>query len=380
MNYFVLRLCLLALIAFPQIDVAIAQNSETEQQLIPEDQLLVLLLEGKYEELDNKLQALQKAYIGDRSIEKSIHRAFYEFYRADPRIGRALDKWIAKRPNSAMPYLARGIYRTRTGWVNRGENWSSNTSDSQFSGMAAWFSVAMIIDPSLMEPYCYLIEIDINEGGRKTRTLFNQALKINPISFIVRESYLHSKLPRWGGSYKDMNEIIAEAQSYCKDDPQLKLLEGRVAADIGELALFRKDYQGAIKYFNDALVNGDYPFYNQNMGEALYGIDDYKGAVDQFSRVITAKPGFKRAWWMRSQAYKMLHKFSQALADINYTINMEPDDDKAIAARGYIFENAGDFASALRDFRKADKLNPKNSEYQEAIKDVQQWMKRTKTN
>jgi len=352
--------------------------------VIPEDQLLVLLIKGRYQDLDRRLQALQKAYIADRKTENDIHKALYAFNRSDPRVGRALNEWVAQQPNSAMPHLARGVYRSRMGWASRGSNWASKTSDSQFEGMAAWFNAAKedlnqaaAIDPSLVEAYCYLIEIDMNEGGRRIRTLFNQALKVNPLSFIAREYFLHSQLPRWGGSYEEMQKTIENTRPYYKDAPQLKVLEGRVAADLGELAAYRKDYKEAIKYYDDALANGDFWFYNQRKGDALWEIDDYQGAIDQFSRVISYKPGYKRAWWMRSQAYKMLDLYPKALADISYAVNMEPQDDLPIAARGYIFRISGDLASALKDFRAAAKLDPTNRKHQQAIAEIEQLMGRS---
>ncbi|HEY8094984.1 MAG TPA: tetratricopeptide repeat protein, partial [Methylobacter sp.] len=140
-----------------------------------------------------------------------------------------------------------------------------------------------------------------------------------------------------------------------------------------------KDYKGAIQFFDNALANGDFWFYNQKKGEALWEVDDYKGAVEQFSRVIRDKPGYKRAWWMRAQAYKMLSQFPEALADMNYTISIEPNDDLAIAARGYILQISGNLVSALEDYRNAAKLNPTNTMHQDAIREIQQLMSSVKS-
>ncbi len=386
MNIRALQLSFIALFYLFQVSAVIAQSTTTIQRTVPEDQLIVLLLKERYKELDKNLQKLQKTYITDRTTENNIHKAFYEFYRNDQSVGKKLNEWVTHQPNSAISYLARGIYRTKMGWESRGANWASDTSNSQFSGMAAWFSAAkedfnqaVSIDPSLVEAYCYLIEIDMNEGGQKIQALFNQALKINPSSFIAREFYIHSQLPRWGGSYEDMKKTIADTSPYYKNFPQLRVIEGRIDADLGELAAASKDYKGAIQFFDNALVNGDFWFYNQKKGEALWEVDDYKGAVEQFSRVIRDKPGYKRAWWMRAQAYKMLSQFPEALAEMNYTINIEPNDDLAIAARGYILQISGNLVSALEDFRNAAKLNPTNTMHQDAIREIQQLMSSAKS-
>lgn len=363
----------------------VSKHVGNNKTVVPEDELLVLLFNGQYEKLDQKLQSLQKAYIANRSTENDIHKAVYQFYRADPRVGSALSNWITQRPNSAMAYLARGLYRTKTGWVNRGNNWASETSDSQFFGMAAWFDAAkgdlnrsIILDPTLVESYCYLIEIDMNEGGQQIETLFNKAIEINPSSFIAREFYLHSQLPRWGGSYDAMVVTIDKMKPYYDRNPQLRTLEGRIQADLGELAAYRNDYREAIKLFDIALAKGDFWFYNFHKGSALFEIGDYQGAAEQFSRVIRDKPGYKKAWWMRANSYKMLGQFSKSLADISYAINIEPNDDDMVAGRGFIYMMAGDLKSALNDFRTSAKLNPANPSHKQAILDVERLMNNAK--
>lgn len=373
------------LIGMVQIEAACAQNSVAASTPIAEDQLLVLLERGQFQDLDRKLQALQKTYVVEAKTEEDIHRAVYQFYRADPRLGQALNKWVADQPSSAMPLLARGLFRTKMGWVSRGAKWASDTTDTQFSGMAEWFNAAKAdfdkalgIDPSLVEAYCFLIEIDMNEGGQKTRELFDRALKVNPSSLVAREFYLHSQLPRWGGSYEAMQKTILESRPYYKNAPRLKVLEGRIAADLGEMAMYNKDYKGALKYFDEALANGNFWFYNQKKGEALWGLDDFQGAINQYSLVIRDKPGYKRAWWMRSQAYKLLGQFQKSLLDISYAINIEPLDDLPIAARGYVYQLSGNLNLALEDFRSAAKLNPGNQQHQKAIAATQELMLRAK--
>lgn len=370
-------ICLLVFFACHGSAVS-AQNGKALRWQVPEDEVLILLTAGKYDELSKKLKGLQAAYMADSSTENEVHKAFYEFFRADANIARPLDNWIAAQPENAMAHLARGIYRDNMGWHSRGGGPASKTTDNQFSGMADWFNAAkedldrsIRLDATIVETYCFLIEIDKTEGWHLAQSLYRQALKIKPDSFIVREYYLSSQAPRWGGSYEAMMATISEAKPYYAQVPQLAALEGRVDADMGEIALSRQDYQTAIKHFKVALSKGDLWITNQKYGETLEAIGDHSAAIEQFSRVIQHKPGYKQAWEMRARSYAFLDKLPEALADITYAIGIEPRDDAAIAKRGAILADMDDFKAALVEFKKAREINPSNPKHSEVIKRLQ---------
>lgn len=56
---------------------------------------------------------------------------------------------------------------------------------------------------------------------------------------------------------------------------------------------------------------------------------------------------------------------------------MEPEDDEAIAARGYLQMEFGHPDLALEDFRSALKLNPAENSYREHIVALSKQLKRT---
>jgi tetratricopeptide (TPR) repeat protein len=357
-----------------QMNWSIAQVALPIIRTVPEDALLALLEKGKFGELSKKLQSLQSAYAAEDRTENDVHKAFYQFYRVDPKVGLSLDKWVALEPKDAMAHLARGMYRTRMGWASRGGKFARATKRSQLTKMSEWFAAAktdfnlsMNIAPTLVETYCYLIEIDMTEGHKHTRELYEQALKINPNSFIAREFYLHSQLPRWGGSYEAMRMTVSNSKPFYGKSPRLEALEGREAADRGELAAYREDYQTALKQYSLAMSKGDFWFTNQSYGEALAATGNHAAAIEQFSRVISDKPGYSRAWWQRAISYKALRQFPEALADINYAIKIEPQDAETIAFRGSVYGVTGELELALKDFEMAAKIDPSDPDYPEFV-------------
>lgn len=343
----------------------------------PGDVLVPLLKAGKYEQVSATLDRVHKEYERSPRLENEFHKLVYEFYRADPELKEPLDKWVDMGDGDAYAHLARGMYRTRMGWVSRGEKSAAETSDAQLKAMAAWFSVAKMdfylaiaSKPNLVEAYCYLIEIDTAEGGGRKHGVYEDVLKINPLSFVAREFMLHSLTPRWGGSHRKMAELIVAMKPLYYEMPELRALEGRIDADIGDQLLWTGDYKQAQRHLGRALAGGAFWFAEQRYGEVQYQLDNYPGAIDYFTRVIIYKPGYKRAWWMRAQSHRMMGNYSAALEDINRAIAMEPGDDGPIAARGYIYWQAGKLDLALQDFEAAVAINPSDRSHARAVDEL----------
>ncbi len=351
----------------PAANASPIQNTET-------DQYVDLLLSGKWNVLTDELNLLLNETSKDESKEETVHRAFYQFYRANPTVGNALDQWIEAGPPSASAYLSRGIYRIKMGWASRGGNFSFQTTKSQFRNMDAWFAaakndldLAIKINPKALEAYFYLIEIDMTQGGKNKGLLYTKIISLRPSSFCAREYYLHSQTPRWGGSYVAMEATIRKARRYYNTQPRLKALEGRVVFDYGELALHDGRLAEAVKYFNQALSYGNFWLYRQKLGEAFAGMGKHQDAINEFDQVVEQKPGYAGAWDQRARAFISLKKFDQALLDANRAVNIEPLDDANLALRGFVYLKMKNFALALKDFQMAASIRPGEKYYADTI-------------
>lgn len=349
------------------------------------DRMIPLVKAGKFEEASAVLAKAHAAYERDRKTEAEFHSLAAEFYRADPGLEQPLDAWVAQRAKDPFAYFARGVYRVRMGWVRRGGDLASQTSPDRFAAMAEWFSrakgdfgVAIAKMPRLVEAYCYLILIEQGVGGHKKRSLYEQALKINPDSFSARDAFLNSLLPRWGGSYIEMQQVIAAARSSYRRMPRLKVLEGRVDADIGELLLYEGKSDEAKTYFLRALSKGDYASTNLRYGQLLYDMRDDAGALAQFNKVIRAIPGYPEGWRDRARVYRMQMRFPEAMADINRALEIEPQDDNLLATRGLIQMTAGNLDLALKDYETASAIDPGEPDYQKRIADIKREIERKK--
>lgn len=360
-------LMMLAAIALPAI--AHAQPAFAEQ-----DELIPRLKAGKYADVAAVMARAHAAYERDRRTENEFHKLTYEFYRGDGEIARPLDTWVARQPSDAFAFLARGVYRLKMAWLSRGGKFASQTSSGQFRDMAAWRTLAIAdldqaikLMPRLVEAYCYLIEADQTAGSQRKRNLFERAIEVNPDSFIAREFYLHTLTPRWGGSYEAMAQFIETFRGAYDRAPELRALEGRIAADKADMLAYAERNAEAKALFTEALTKGDFWFTNQSYGELLYQLGDQLGAREQFTKVIRHKPGFKRAWWFRALTYRATRSYPEALADIERALAIEPRDDAVLAARGSIHAMGNRLELALQDYEGAAAINADKPSHQEMI-------------
>jgi tetratricopeptide (TPR) repeat protein len=167
-----------------------------------------------------------------------------------------------------------------------------------------------------------------------------------------------------------MRQVVAAAKPSYGRMPRLQVLEGRVDADIGEILGREGREQEAKTYFVRALSKGDYWLTNQQYGMLLYNMDDYAGALDQFNKVINAMPGYTNGWRDRARVYRMQMRNSEAIADINRALEIEPQDDYLLATRGLIQMTGGQLDPALKDYETAAVINPAEPGYQKRIAEL----------
>ena len=98
---------------------------------------------------------------------------------------------------------------------------------------------------------------------------------------------------------------------------------------------------------------------------------DFKAAVDHFSAVIEFAPDFAMGWYGRSRAYASLGYDGPALADLEQTLVLDPQNFLAILELGQLFQRLDRPDLALRAYDQALIVHPHFSaalELKEAMK------------
>jgi protein O-mannosyl-transferase len=93
-----------------------------------------------------------------------------------------------------------------------------------------------------------------------------------------------------------------------------------------------------------------------NRGSAKKAVEDFHGAIEDFSRAIELKPDYKHAIYNRGTAKKDIDDLKGALEDFNLALLLDPNFSQAYHNRGIVHDNLGHLEKAIDDYTKAIEL------------------------
>ncbi|NMF65839.1 serine protease [Brasilonema octagenarum] len=122
----------------------------------------------------------------------------------------------------------------------------------------------------------------------------------------------------------------------------------------------RKDYQGAIADYNQALlINPNNPDAYYGRGLAYYYLKKYQAALEDVNKLLQLSPKNAFAYVVRGCIRTLLGDKQAALTDFNQALQLDPKHVNAYNNRGVIRQELGDKQAALADFNQAIQLDPK---------------------
>lgn len=98
------------------------------------------------------------------------------------------------------------------------------------------------------------------------------------------------------------------------------------------------------------------PFYENGM--VNYEQDNYKGAIDNFTKAIETYPEYAQAYNRRGDSYYRLGYYEKAQQDSSEAIRLNPADANAYFDRGFSLYKLGNYNGAIVDLKKAIELEP----------------------
>lgn len=230
--------------------------------------------------------------VSHTSIMRWVQRYVPEFERRWAR--------FSKPPNSSWRiHLARGIYFKKVGQARRGNDFINKTSAAQLMGMGSAYKKAeqdfhagAALSEKPLLTYMHAMDISTSYGrGAENRQLLDLSLRIDPGNFVVRQKYMLSLEPRWGGSVHAMRAFPEECRRANLPAAQLRNLEAVIVADQAGTDYDFGRYAAAASEFRQAIqMGGEIPC----LACAAYAMaaeKQYADAVKVYSIILDANPG-----------------------------------------------------------------------------------------
>lgn len=122
---------------------------------------------------------------------------------------------------------------------------------------------------------------------------------------------------------------------------------------------YSEDYKGAIEDYSKAIeFNPNYMAAYTNRGISKGESGDYKGAIVDYDKVISLDPDDAFVYCYRGAAKSRLGEMEGAVADFDKALTIDPAHTLAYLNRGTIKYVTGDYEGALSDYSKAIEIRP----------------------
>jgi len=105
-------------------------------------------------------------------------------------------------------------------------------------------------------------------------------------------------------------------------------------------------------------------------GMAYFAYSSYEKALEDFTRSLQLDPDNHRALYFRGLTQQIRHSYRDALADFSACLAINPYQFQPLYSRAQIYGLLGDYTHALADCRQALKIEPESSEAKELEKSL----------
>lgn len=301
-----------------------------------------------YNALEIELSKLQQNYENDASTERILLFALSSFENSDPILESELEAWVLEKPDSVFSHLSLGLYHAHLGWLSRGSRWSKDTTSQQFAKMRGHFRKASdeltwVVNKNPKQSIAYAGLISIERGisiRNQKNSFFDKAIKHNPLSSVVRTTYLSGLLPKWGGSFDEIEKFLSETSTFYSQNSALKIQDGYLEYAKGD-KLFTSDSinanEDALVYLNKAIVKSSYTKYLSRRAQVHKSMKSYYKSIDDYTKALQKNPQDSTDLAGRANVYYKLKKYDLALENATSSLLYDKMDPRALQTRGFIY-------------------------------------------
>jgi hypothetical protein len=192
-----------------------------EQASIEEVARAELLSEFKYDELDQALARQHKQNLASAGGDLLTLRDIVGLQQMAMREDNLMRMWADQQPTSFFAQLNAGIFYANKAFDARGNGGAANVSRNQWSNARKLSEVAqpylhkaMALDARSALPQSALMGLaamDSQAGGRTAAQWLQAAEQADPRSMAARINAIRYLSPRWGGSFEQLDQMLAQA-------------------------------------------------------------------------------------------------------------------------------------------------------------------------
>lgn len=314
------------------------------KSIVDQLHVLTLLRESRFEELEALLKSYQSLFEEDFHNEYFVEDAFASLAVRDLSLEEKFKEWLVQIPDSWAAYSGRAKYYFARGSEARGQKFISETPKSNLEAMESYHDLALRdaeraikLNPAHLTPYGVLIDIAKHRGDIEiARKILDKATEQCPYCFIPRTTFIFLLTPRWGGSYKMMQEYCGSLAPLKAKNPRLRLLDGYMYLDQAWTAGLNGDKPAALDLYARALAEGEHWLFYHQRGKLYARMKQWDKALSDYDRALELRPGMAEVLNSRAIANYYLNHQAQAIEDISLAYQLEPDDEDIIKARKVI--------------------------------------------
>ncbi|MBL1320642.1 MAG: DUF4034 domain-containing protein [Methylophaga sp.] len=338
-----------------------------------------LLLSHQFSVLEKNLATANDDYL-DNHI--SIHDYFavtrtfwFERDIADPALFDALSKWLEIEPKSAYAHVLMGLYWSGKAHQARGKRFAKDTSSEQFTTMEQHFVKAwdylqkgLKIEPSILEAYLEQLSITRTSShyGSSQDFMRNVPATMKHNAYIW-DIYLQVSIPRWGGSYAQMKQIIdQEIPIYLPKltDNQQQYLNDIISNDKVDTLIRNDKYKAALALAEKSISRGtDYAGIYVRAAVAAHKLKDVRKCLDYSLKATRLRPWKAKSWSKRGQCAIDRQLWQQANKAYRYKVYIDGITKYGLFKLGQTYMYLSQFDKAYAVFKKAVELDPEYTKY-----------------
>ena len=249
-----------------------------------------LLESGKYTQVESVLGKLNDSVKYDISWEDAFQKTVDGMSPKNKFNLKTMHEWVSES-GSSYAYMARGAYYASAGNVARGDCYANCTSKDQFGEQRDLHKKALndLLEAkkknsTLLPVYSLLLIAGSTQFDFPfADDILQEAISVHPGGYYYRFQYLRKKMPKWGGSYTEMNDFVEEITPYYSLNPRLWLLRGFASAEKGHKAMKNKSFGECITHYSDALQFGVHSGWLRYRANCLTDEGDYEQALEDIN-------------------------------------------------------------------------------------------------